>query len=148
VSAIRFDRLVALAEHLEKGKLGHDLFFFGVWHDDNATSEDFEILPEGFCGTVGCAVGECPSAFPDQWTIQSVAGESLLLPVLRRDSGGSPDSDAVRFFGLTSDQCDHLFIPGCQDPDEFAGEHLRADSPKEQVAANIRAFVEKMQESK
>lgn len=56
------ERLLKLAEHLEVGELGHEVFDFTVY---------------GGCGFAGCALGECPTVFPDDWAFRG------LTPMLR-----------------------------------------------------------------
>jgi len=117
------ERLLKLAQHLETGKLGHDGFDFKVYHD------------EGDCGTVGCAIGECPTVFPDDWEIDRHE------PVLRGYS--SQAQSAMNFFFINRPQYHHLFVPNMQKPSQFGGVDLDGDATKEQVAANIRSFVAK-----
>ncbi len=48
------ERLLALADHLERGKLGHEKFDFGCYNNTDSN----------VCGTAGCGIGECPILFP------------------------------------------------------------------------------------
>lgn len=120
------ERLEKLADHLESGKLGHDQFFFGTWHNDR----DY-----AFCGTAGCAVGELPFLFPDDWGIDGK------YPILRVAPDLAPEDAAMSFFDLGVDEVEHLFIPELQDTDVYGGEFLLVSATKEQVASNIREFL-------
>lgn len=119
------ERLLLLAEHLEKGKLGHAQFNFGIFNDSHAPT----------CGTAGCAIGECPILFPKDWN-WGKRGEPLLIDGRRYDAS----EDGERFFGLDEREFDHLFIPLCQ-VHLYGGEILDDDATAAEVAANIRAFV-------
>jgi hypothetical protein len=61
LSKLHRERLLKLAKHLENGRPGgHEVFDFSIW----------SVGPVGYgrqCGTSGCALGECPTLFPDQW---------------------------------------------------------------------------------
>lgn len=124
ITPIGRERLAKLAEHLEKGKLGHDEFDFGVFN--------FPFMPK--CGTAGCAVGECPIVFADDWTFNEY-GE----PALRVVPSDDPLIDSATFFGVGSDASKNLFMPGPFTRYTRAG--LDESATRYQVAANIRAFL-------
>jgi len=128
-NTIRFDRLEMLAEHLEKGQLGHERFDFRFYNNDYSK-----------CGTSGCAMGECPVLWPDQWEWYH---DSV---VLSEQKGIGPEMSGMRWFSITLNEYAHLFIPLSQDPAMFGGELLERDATRYEVAANIRAFIEKMRE--
>jgi hypothetical protein len=142
---IRFDLLERLADHLEKGKLGHDRFCFGTWHDYVRNSMEWAGVPAGFCGTLGCAVGEAPFAHPEDWELKHTP-QGDVVPLLRSDSSRLPMGDARLYYGLSSGQSSHLFVAHYQRPGLFGGKKLSAAATKEEVAANIRSFIQKMQE--
>lgn len=98
---IGLERLRKLAKHLTKGKLGHEKFSFGYWNDATGPR----------CGTLGCAVGECPIRFPRQWK-WGRRGD----PVLRKGSRKTPHDSAEKFFGIIKEEAEHLFIPQSQFP--------------------------------
>lgn len=124
------ERLLKLALHLEFGKLGHKKFNFAMLNDSHGP----------VCGTMGCALGECPIAFPEDWTFEKNGD-----PVMKALSTSSATS-SMTYFGIDTDEDDHLFYPGQQDPCRYGGEKLDANATKEEVAANIRAFVFKRQQ--
>lgn len=74
---IRTDRLRQLADHLLNGKLGHQIFNFAFYNDRFINK----------CGTSGCAIGECPIVFPDDW-IWTEDGD----PVTHENQGSVDDS--------------------------------------------------------
>ena len=118
-------RLLKLAEHLEKGKLGHKQFDYSTYH----------IGPrdKNHCGTAGCAIGECPVVFPRQWKF--IQARYSDVPILRAiDSDSTEDSGAV-FFGLTYKEYEYLFIPGTEE------NPLSENAKRKTVAKHIRNFV-------
>jgi hypothetical protein len=124
------ERLLKLAEHLETGKLGHEQFDFGHYN------VDLDLNAAGpKCGAFGCAIGECPILFPDDWKFDGCG-----LPSLRIGSVYA-SSDARSFFDIDISECDHLFYPDSQVPDLHGGVNLGICATKEEVAANIRSFV-------
>lgn len=151
-------RLRQLATHLRTGKLAHDVFDFGVYHGALVTGEGFGRT----CNTLGCALGECPAAFPDSWgflprddAFEDRANPQL-YPRLKGSSGLTPGTSAEQFFGINHYMVGHLFHPGQQvdlsDTTAFLtsssnnraqlmfGDQLRAHATKEAVADNIDAF--------
>lgn len=131
-TGIRFDRLETLAQHLETGVLGHERFDFDHFNDGaNRPNE---------CGTSGCAIGECPVIWPGEWEFGGG------LPLLRgvRPHASNVDSSTKKWFGLDQDMCDHLFYPEHQKLDMYGGKDLDEYATRYEVAANIRAFIEKM----
>jgi len=128
---IRFDLLRELANHLKYGELGHEYFDFGIY---NSTT-----LPE--CGTCGCAIGECPVLWPEQWKFNTL-GDPVLIGF--KDEEDSADS-GLGFFNLSAGSYFHLFLPNKQNPARFGGQYLTISATKEKVADNILAFCEKME---
>ena len=119
--------LEKLAEHLERGQLGHKVFDFSTY---NSNGESSIYAPE--CGTNGCAIGECPILFPEDWKFDGY-GMPILLNGSIRD-----------FFGIDPEQYRHLFIPYEQQPEKFGGKILDGSATRYEVAANIRAFIERL----
>jgi hypothetical protein len=126
------DRLLQLAQHLETGQLGHKVFDFGIYNSAN----------EPYCGTSGCAIGECPILWPHHWCFGPCGS-----PILRTSTWGYDSAqDAQEWFDIGFDQRAHLFVPEQQMTNLFGGKYLKETATKEEVAANIRAFVAKMEE--
>ena len=125
------ERLLKLADHLENGNLGHKYFSFSVWNSD-----DWQDGADVKCGTMGCAIGECPFVWPDDWKFDT-DGEPVL------DGKIGVHDSVVDWFELSKDEGRHLFIPQKQSPVVFGGKYVDGDATKYEVAANIRAFVEK-----
>lgn len=124
-------RLLKLARHLEKGKLGHEKFDFSTINGSRS---------DGGCGTAGCAMGEFPVVWPKDWQWNKCGSVSL-----NGVDGGT--RGAVKFFGIRQDEAEHLFIPYYQHPNNYQHPNIYGwimldnSATKEQVAANIRAFV-------
>jgi len=126
------ERLLALADHLEKGKLGHERFDFGVINIGGGFYE---------CGTAGCAMGELPIAFPDHFRFGE--DDSASVPI-RKDRHPGDWVDGIRlFFGINGIEMNHLFYSFFQKPVTYGGVMLYQDASKELVASNIRVFVAK-----
>lgn len=137
---VRFDRLGIMAAHLEKGELGHLVFDFACFNRDY---DDIggQILPKPYsCGTNGCAIGECPIVWPGDWTFDRWGDPTLASAPFLTESEA-----AERWFGVTFRQYAHLFEPNEQQPHVFGGKTLVGNATCHEVAANIRAFIEKMQ---
>lgn len=118
-------RLLKLATHLESGKLGHAKFDFNQFNIGGAGPDK--------CGTRGCAIGECPIAFPRQWKF-GLDG----MPVLRDSVVGWTHSSGEKFFRISTAQFEFLFLPygGSAYPNE-----LDVGATASAVAKHIRKFV-------
>jgi len=134
MNKIQENRLLKLAQHLETGKLGHKKF-------------DFSIISEGprrrnGCGTAGCAMGEMPIVFPRAWKFED---PNAYRPIICRMSGINKglNTGFREWFGITTIESDHLFLPGHQKPRLFGGRSLDVHAKKSSVAKNMRAFIEK-----
>lgn len=129
-------RLLKLAKHLESGKLGHDNFSLMEIHA--------EKVP-GVCGTVGCAMGEMPFVFPDQFEFAYLSDSYADLGCgIVKMKGGYMDGwwkDICEFFLITSKEQNHLFYHG-KSGNGF--DELPSDATPQHVAKHIRAFVERM----
>jgi hypothetical protein len=132
------ERLLKLADHLDSGKLIHKNFNFGGFNFSDGDGEvDPAITAEHpGCGTAGCALGECPAAFPGEWVFDSRA-----LPVLKGSDHSAPLRSAAEFFSIDADEVDHLFWPNMQEPDVYGGVKCGSDAAPAVVASNIREFV-------
>lgn len=96
-------RLRRLANHLLLGRLGHEYFDFNYY---NSGGKPYK------CGTAGCAIGECPIAFPRDWRFDKDGS-----PTLKRKPGSDtfmflPEQYAGKhFFGIDSHEYYYLFTP-------------------------------------
>ena len=141
---IRFDRLSTLAQHLEKpqAELARGVFWFAVIAQDLEEEPALIRGEEISCGTAGCAMGELPLLFPEivSWSLSGAVRWA-------DDPASDPDLSQVcgEIFGLSPVETSHLFWPNAQRPDFYGGLRLGEDASKDEVAANIRAFVSKMQ---
>jgi len=126
---VRIARLRKLAAHLMHGKLGHDRFDFWSFNTGNQK-----------CGTAGCAIGECPIVFPSDWMFEKLWYGT---PVLRRGNMRNlhPFISAEVFFGITAEECGHLFNPGFQIPALYGGKRLGGKATRYKVAHNIDEFI-------
>lgn len=143
-------RLLALAEHLESGELGHKHFTLDVW---NSLYGNRQICLDHSCGTYGCAVGELPILFPEDWKF-SYNGVPELVNLDKSNAYGNkrnPYDDARVFFALqrnsytepNPDENAEPFNPVHYlfDPDWYR-KYKDAPLSKERVAKRIRKFVE------
>lgn len=126
--SIGVKRLLKLAEHLEYGTLGHEVF-------------DFESINDGAsfdangCGTHGCAMGELPFVFPDQWKFKP---DGELTAILLDDQEPYTDAEVAKFFGIEQDDVVFLFYPG---PTDIGRSGLPGNASPQRVAVHIREFV-------
>ena len=135
------ERLLAMADHLERGQLGTIQFNF-------ALIQDGPKQPNG-CGTVGCALGEMPILFPNAVTwLHSEAPDDFRMKSLEDDSASHFAFGVARsVFDLEDMYTEALFAPTDDDNKsfsiikDFGGVELTDNSTKEQVASNIRKFV-------
>lgn len=127
-------RLLRLADHLEKGKLGHEKFYFGFYNSGNpapgASRPDDPRLMR--CGTTGCGIGECPFVFPEWYFNEQCQ------PVLTGHI--HPEPSALSWFELHICEYEHLFIHERQRTLRYGGIPLKKEASKEDLAANIRIF--------
>jgi hypothetical protein len=155
------ERLLKLADHLEFGVLGHSIFDFSYLNLG-------KVNPKNLCATNGCAIGECPIAFPEDWEFRQIWQGTEPLPILKGikldiDSNASlAFKSAQEFFDLTIGESDILFLPSdWQNKDDRNDEDIGdvTDSEgliikgkrierqfynvtKEEIAKHIRYFVE------
>lgn len=129
-------RLLKLARHLESGNLGHKKFDF----DNYNRAKTGGYVPYK-CGYAGCAIGEMPILFPDEWRFDNDG-----FPVLKgKDVFEMPIDSGVEFFEISDGEYSHLFVPNNQLPFRYGGDFLSDNATPKQVASNIRAFVKKME---
>lgn len=126
-------RLIQLAEHLESGKLAHGSFDFAQY---NYFTSDY--AEPNMCGTAGCALGECPAIWPEEW-------EWWYNNVGLAKSQAKGIWAAIEWFGISAGAAQHLFYPECQIPSEYGGVWLSTNATAEEVASNIREFVKRQQ---
>jgi len=127
------ERLLKLVEHLESGKLGQDEFDFTTYHGLKIDPET-----ETICGTRGCAIGELPHVFPQDWVYPNAytgpywfnAPEEVLMETRNTSTHGQI------FFDLTREEYQHLFLPFHQ-----VGDQLEGDATALEVAQGIRKFL-------
>lgn len=133
------ERLLKIVDHLKNGKLGHEEF-------------DFRIINCGasetnHCGTSGCAFGEFPIIFPEDWHfINVIKGSTNYIPFLK--SSFNPISivdaweDLETYLDITKYESSLLFI---SDNIGIIGKitlpSLSDYATKEEVADNILEFI-------
>ncbi len=125
---MNLERLHILYDHLMYGKLGHKKFDFNLFNNAGDV-----------CGTSGCAIGECPIVWPNDWKFTE-SGRAII----RNELYGF--NSAEKWFELTSDETLHLFEPEDQNTDKYGGKCLGPTATRQQVAKNIKAFINKMED--
>ena len=120
---MRTDRLLKLADFLEN-VVPDDQFNIDHWTSVKPKGDHLTVG----CGTAGCAIGWCPTIWPDDWELSSVGS-----PCLRghRDWGWAEES-IKDFFGLTGQKIDHLF---------YRESYAVPEVTRHDVAARIRETV-------
>lgn len=156
------ERLLKLADHLEFGVLGHQVFNFSRLNDGTVINKDT------LCKTNGCAIGECPIVFPEDWKFtEIIAGSYEIVPLLKdyieADGYNSPSfKSAEQFFDITDKESEILFIPSNYTNENERNNSIEVDytseeelyfnekvilrqfanATKEEIAKHIRYFVE------
>lgn len=130
-----------LEAHLRSEQLGHEKFDFTTINTLN--EEDVHK-----CGTAGCAMGEMPIVWPEQWGFFRTMVGKKTTEVYEEGEWDFSDHAIARWFGVYDDHEEpselmHLFYPNEQCTTIFGGKHLEDDATKEQVADNIDAFIRK-----
>ena len=115
---IHRDRLLRLAEHLERGRLSHEKFDYRYVHS--------------CCGTSGCAIGEMPAIWPDRFYMRPY---STNYHTVYNQNGLHTYEAAAQFFAIPVEESRFLFSSNYNNLDSCAS--------KEEVAAHIRSFVTK-----
>lgn len=125
------ERLLKMAQHLETGILGHKKFCFEHLHITGTPEERGQK-----CGTLGCAMGECPIVFPRHFEFKENAVHfKQHAPEVWFEYG------IKEFFGINWEEVNHLFYPTLQDTKKFGGRKLGNNAKRTSVARNIREFV-------
>lgn len=134
MNAERLEKLAAFLDNLPPEKF------------DFATIMEIEGLPplealaagSHRCGTVGCAIGWCPAAFPDvfEWN-----GYEVRLIEKTQEDGEEfykwNFDAACKFFELSPGVADFLFMPG----GGFYSNTVYGNATPADVAAHIRRFI-------
>ena len=122
---MQVDRLLKLVAHLKAGRPGgHAQFDFGSWH--------VGVPADGHCGTLGCALGECPVVFPEDWDFTDgqpcYKGEAFHVHA------------AERFFEIPYWDAYAMFLP--EEPRWWAsGQELSEEAAALEVAESIEQYV-------
>lgn len=133
------ERLLQLADYLEAGKFRHSKFDFSMI--------DYGPLQKEFgYGTAGCAVGELPGCFPQDWhfSVNGIRATPLLkgteehLTVKGYVHQHEIFAQVEEYFGISNRMADHLFNP-YQQYEHF--KELGENATAKQVARNIRRTV-------
>ena len=137
---LRTGRLRKLAKHLRSNNRAHRKF-------------DFSTIAEGkfnkkgnYCGSAGCAMGEFPAVWPNEWRWDNSMSGFNKFRVLHKSQNAKEYTNydiMAKFFSITEEQIRHLFEPARQQVGRFGGQILFKATP-EQVADNIIAFIEKV----
>jgi hypothetical protein len=136
---IQIDKLRKVENHLRNGILAHKVFDF-------STIDKGEIGENG-CGTNGCAIGELPVIFPDDF-VYDTDGDVIVTNPKEGVYQSSVWEEIDNFFGITSNMSNHLFVPEAQDRYKYGGNELDKEATKEEVADNIAAFIEVVERQK
>lgn len=148
MSEIRFDRLLKLAKHLQSGKLGHKRFDFNNVHTVPRSMKS-KVIQDGFCGTAGCAMGELPIIFPNDWKFE-IPDDGCTYPSVKyKDETPGwymniDDDRVMEYFDISCSEYEHLFYPQAQIQDyifpDRKGKMLSKTATKFEVAQNIEWF--------
>lgn len=153
MNTIRIDLLRQLAQHLLTGQLGHKVFDFSKINYDGI---DGYKTNSNVCLTMGCAAGEAPIVWPDKWKFHG-SDVSLIESIKEGEACMKTFPDLQTFFGINANQSYHLFMPTeldendnyldevSQIPSKYGGQVLFHNATKQEVAANIFEFCDKVE---
>lgn len=130
---MNIQRLHELYCHLKYGDLAHEKFDFTTF-SRNATVNQ--------CGSAGCAIGECPDIWPNDWK-WNLGGYNIDAVTLKGDTDYDSFEGAEEWFELSYYECRHLFSPDEQRIFVYGGKVLGNKATANQVANNIKAFIDK-----
>ena len=141
---MRSDRLLELAAHLKSDRRGHKVFDF------NCFSVGVRDPERHGCGSAGCAFGELPVVWPDEWEFgepwhpnmpECDYGVRLKSETSFDANSSSARLGACEWFDLTKDEVHALFYPGLELSEISPIEVLRVNATAEQVADRFIVFV-------
>lgn len=102
---IHIDRLKLLAHHLISGHLGHKKFDYASYNDGMEGSQNR-------CGTIGCAIGECPIIFSADWAFANDGNPGLRKIIdLETNNYNLPQMSGTAFFQIQPVIYNYLFVP-------------------------------------
>ncbi len=90
------------------------------------------------CETVGCALGWCPSVFPEDFKLM-IYGPTKISVKFHNENLGTSE-EVIDFFGVTDDEFDKLFWG--RDCEEYYGKDFDKVTPKD-VARKLKEVVNK-----
>jgi len=125
------DKLFELADHLESGNLGHKHFHLTTFHTEDENGD-----PD-----CGCALGECPFVWPDDWYF-NMDNKPVKYPY------DIAFQSAIKWFDINASQYDHLFEVNKQMISRYGGKELNMYSGPMDVAYNIRCLIEECKNCK
>lgn len=131
---VRYDLLNKLADFLDTLPRSH--------FDLSIVQGRVPATKENTCGTVGCAIGWCPTVFPRLCRAPSASIYGLWAVNGRKInmwSGGHAEVGR-RLFGISNDDAYALFTPGEPLPDG-EGATLGSTATPKQVAKRIRTYI-------
>ena len=139
---MRSDRLLVLAAHLKSDRRGHKIFDFGCY------SVGVRDPKRNLCGSAGCALGELPVVWPDDWyfgpcSVEGGSNYSVRLKPRGLDIYNSMyvNEGACKWFELSEDELFALFYADHELKEDSPIEVLTANATAEQVADRFIAFV-------
>lgn len=126
---MRKKRLLKIVDHLLHGQIGHEVFDFSRLNYHKKK----EVHCINCCGTNGCAMGELPFIFPDEWEFRNAK------VLLKKGSSLTGMEDIEKFFKISKEEIIGLFYP---DRYRIWSETiLPKTATKEEVAQGILDFI-------
>jgi len=133
------ERLHLIYTHLMTGNLSQEFDFSQI------TSAEYQyevphLVAVNECDTLGCAIGEFPQIWPEEFDYKEDKYRVIVKRKTPFDMGAY--ASFAEWFDISIEAFDHLFEPSSQRTSEFGGEYLLEIATREQVAGNIKAFME------
>jgi len=136
---IKVSRLRKLAKHLRGTHLAHKKFNFLDYARGKINKSG------NYCGSSGCAIGEFPAVWPNEWRWEPELTGYFIRVVHKSQKIKNISWYVIAdFFSITERQAKHLFFPDAQNIEKFGGRELGNGATAKNVANNIDAFIEKV----
>lgn len=148
---MRADRLLKLADFLDT--VDEEKFDYGVWGRINdmgnfepqaGTSISTEELLKANCNTSACALGWCPTVWPEEWTnavTHNWDNTRYELEPMLKSSGARLEEGAREFFEISQNIIDTIFYPAAVlYEDEYCSKIVETDEYNDEYDDNyVRA---------
>lgn len=113
------ERLKKLSDHLRNGQLGHDEFDINTYNSSSPSARP-QMRKIG-CGSSGCAIGELPIIFPNEWEFRKSTWKEFFDVRLKnsfweRNGMYATQIEAEEWFDIGEKKYTRMFMPSSYEP--------------------------------